>query len=511
LLTKRGSCLQNEVQNERIDVSSAVEAKSLDRRQLESGRLARQAAQGAAALFVRQGLVYGSNIAGGVILSRMLTPAEFGFYGVVLFFVVFLNIFGGTGFAANLIRTEEYPSLADFRAVFTAQQAVVGLIFLGVWAVAPWLASHYHMEHNGSAFFRLIGVALVLTSLMVISQVLMERELAFSKLAVVEVAQALTFNLAAIVLAWRGVGVLSFSIALVMRAACGALLSNAMEPWSMGWLWDSTVLKRHIRYGLALQGGQFISLAKDSITPIFVGLHLGAAKMGYVTWAATLAGYPTMMLTPLQRLYLPFFARLQSDRKELRRYATHAMWMANAFAAPLVVTTVALAHPITVMIFASKWLVALPLFYCLAIANVLASGSAPMLGLLNATGKSHVTLMLAIVWMITTWAFGVPLMMKFGMIGFGIAVIAVQITNIGLYWVIWREVSLSVLPTYWPCWPVAIAIGSLMLLLQRIWPICEIATLAAYVFVGLIAYATILWFGFPRQTRILGRIIKQAA
>jgi O-antigen/teichoic acid export membrane protein len=171
---------------------------------------------------------------------------------------------------------------------------------------------------------------------------------------------------------------------------------------------------------------------------------------------------------------------------------------------------VALAHPITVLIFASKWLVALPLFYCLAVANVLASGSAPMLGLLNATGKSHITLILAIVWMITTWAFGIPLMMKFGVIGFGIAVMAVQITNIGLYWAIWREVSLSVLPSYWPCWPVAMAIGSLMLLLQRIWPICEIATLAAYVFFGLIVYAAILWFGFPRQTRILGRIIKQS-
>lgn len=501
--------MHNEVENKELDISSTVDAKGPSAKRPESGRLARRAAQGAAALFVRQGLVYGSNIAGGVILSRMLTPTEFGFYGVVLFFVVFLNIFGGTGFAANLIRTEEHPSLSDFRAVFTAQQAVVGLIFVGVWAAAPWLASRYHLEHSGSAFFRLIGVALVLTSLMVISQILMERELAFGKLAVVEVTQAVAFNLTAIVLAWRGVGVLSFAIALVMRAGCGALLSNAMEPWEIGWLWDSSVLKRHIRYGLALQGGQFISMAKDSITPVFVGLYLGVAQMGYVTWALTLAGYPTMMLTPLQRLYLPFFARLQSEPRELRRFASHAMWMANAFAAPLVVITVALAHPITVLIFASKWLVALPLFYCLAVANVFASGSAPMLGLLNAIGKSHVTLMMTIIWMVTTWAFGIPLMMKFGVIGFGIAVLAVQVTNIGLYWAIWREVSLSVLPTYWPSWPVAMAIGGLMLLFERIWPITDIATLAAYVSVGLIVYAAVLWFGFPRQTRILGRLFKQ--
>jgi O-antigen/teichoic acid export membrane protein len=493
-----------------MGISSDVETEDLNVPRLDNGRLVRQAAHGAAALFVRQGLVYGANIAGGIILARLLTPVEFGFYGVVLFFVVFLNIFGGTGFAANLIRTEEHPSLADYRAVFTGQQIVVGSVFACIWIAAPWLASHYHMQSHGSGFFRLIGLALVLTSLMVISQVRMERELAFSRLAVVEVVQALAFNLVAVVLAWRGVGVLSFAIALAVRAACGALLSNIIEPWAMGWFWDATVLKRHLHYGLALQAGQFISLAKDSITPVFVGLYLGAAKMGYVTWASTLAGYPTMMLMPLQRIYLPFFSRLQSDRVELRRYVAHAMWMTNAVAAPLLVMTVALAQPITVLIFGSKWLTALPVFYCLAVASAVAAGSAPMLGLLNAAGKSHVTLVFAIVWMTTTWAFGVPLMIKFGVVGFGVAVMLVQLTNIALYWAVWREVSLSVLSTYWPCWPLAMIIGGCMFVLQRLIPIHGIPALAAYGLAYLAGYMAILWFGFPSQARIIGRLFRVA-
>ena len=491
-------------------ISSDVETEDLNVPRLNNGRLIRQVAHGAAALFVRQGLVYGANIAGGIILARLLTPGEFGFYGVVLFFVVFLNIFGGTGFAANLIRTEEHPSLADYRAVFTGQQILVVSVFACIWIAAPGLASHYHMQSHGSGFFRLIGLALLLTSLMVISQVRMERELAFSKLAVVEVAQALAFNLVAVILAWRGVGILSFAIALAVRAACGALLSNMMEPWAIGWLWDAAVLKRHLRYGLALQAGQFISLAKDSITPVFVGLYLGAAKMGYVTWASTLAGYPTMMLMPLQRIYLPFFARLQSDRGELRRYAAHAMWMANAIAAPLLVVTFVLAHPITVLIFGSKWLTALPLFYCLAAASAVAAGSAPMLGLLNAAGKSHITLLFALVWMTTTWVFGVPLMIKFGVIGFGVAVMAVSITNVGLYWAVWREVSLSVLSTYWPCWPIAITIGGLLFVLQQLTPIRGIPALAAYGSAYIVTYAAILWFGFPSKARIFGRLFRVA-
>lgn len=469
--------------------------------------LARKAARGAVALVVRQALVYGSNIAGGIVLARLLTPSDFGFYGVVLFFVAFLNIFGGTGFASNLIRTEDEASLEDYRAVFTAQQVGIAILFVAIWFAAPRIGIAYHMQH-GAVFFRLIGLALVLTSLMVIPQVQMERELAFDKLAVVEATQAVVFNVVSIVLAWRGVGVLSFSIALACRAGIGAVLSNIMEPWPMGWRWDNKANRRHLRFGLALQAGQLISMAKDSITPIFVGLYLGAAQMGYVTWAGTLASYPVMILMPLQRLYMPFFARLQSDRRELARFASHSLWMANAVAAPLTLTTVALAHPITILIFGAKWVVALPLFYCLSFGIIFSPSSTPLLGALNAVGKSNTTMLVSGMWMVTTWAFGVPLMIRFGLIGFGLAIIFVQLTNLVVYWLAWDKLGVSPWPAYWPSWPVAAILGLCLRMYEYLRPVKSTAMLIACVAATFIVYGSILWFVFPRHTRAWVRVLR---
>ena len=79
----------------------------------------------------------------------------------------------------------------------------------------------------------------------------------------------------------------------------------------------------------------------------------------------------------------------------------------------MIVITCALAYPITVVVFGAKWLVALPLVYCLSVAGIIASSSIPLLGLLNAIGKSHVTLTVAALWMVATWAFVIPLMMRF--------------------------------------------------------------------------------------------------
>ncbi len=453
----------------------------------------KRAAHAGKALLLRQVFVYGANILGSVILARQLPPSEYGYYGIVLFAVAFLGIFGGTGFAANLIRIHEEPSVEELRVLFTVQQLIVGLLFIVLWFAAPYLASIYKMPEYGRWFFRMIGGALVLTSMMVIPQIKMERELAFDKLAVVEVCQAFAFNLSAILLAWKGVGALSFSAALMVRAAIGAVLAHHYMPWSIGFKWNPPLLFRHLHFGIALQAGQFVSMLKDSISPLFVGMFLGAAQVGYVTWAANLAAYAVWILMPMQRLYLPFFSRLQHDRNQLKNVVSFTLWMANTVAAPLTAITLALSRPLTILIFGDKWLVALPLFFLFSIGNIFVPCSTPLLGALNALGESRKTLLVSLMWMATTWIFGVPCIMLFGVNGLGVALLGVQLTNLVLYWMVWRKLAVAPLPTFWPSWPLATCIGALLFLLQSALPIHSVFSLCCYGLAGIAAYGYLLW------------------
>ncbi len=470
-----------------------------------------RAAGASKALIIRQALVYSSNILGSAILARLLPPNEFGFYGVVLFAVAFLGVFGGTGFAAKLLITHEEPSVDDFKVVFTAQQLMVGALFLALWIAAPFLSSVYRMPEYGRWFFRMIGGALVMTSFMVIPQIRMERELAFGKLAVVEVSQAFAFNLTAVYLAWKGYGALSFSAALMIRALVGAMLAHRSMPWAMGLRWHPQTLFQYLHFGVALQAGQFVSVLKDSISPLFVGMFLGATQVGYVTWASSLAAYAVWILMPLQRLYLPFFARLQHDREQLRRVVVFALWMANAVAAPLTVFTLALSRPITILIFGQKWLLALPLFFWFSLGNLFIPCSAPLMGVLNALGDSRKTLAVSIMWMVTTWLFGVPCIALFGINGFGIAMLGVQFTNLVLFWMVWRTLTLSPFRSYWPSWPLAGVVGLLLFLIQFAFPIRSILLLLCYVTAGIILYSAVLWFSCSEKISVIVDIMRKPA
>ena len=104
------------------------------------------------------------------------------------------------------------------------------------------------------------------------------------------------FYSTAVGLAWKGVGALSFAIAMFARSLTGAILVNRASPWRIRWRWDWERASVHLKFGVPYQGVGFISLLKESITPVFIGLLLGAVSVGYINWAQMVAAYPVLAL-----------------------------------------------------------------------------------------------------------------------------------------------------------------------------------------------------------------------
>jgi len=463
--------------------------------------VAQKAFRGAVALGVRQVLVQGANVLGSALLARLLTPAEFGLYTIVIFLLSFLIVFGSTGLAANLIRQPEEPTREDYQAVFTLQLVVVVVIVLLLWTTAPWIAQVYGLPSQDAWLFRLVALSLFISSFMVIPQVRLERRLVFDRLALVEVVQAVVFNASTVLLAWRGVGALSFALALLLRAMTGAVLANLLEPWRLGWRWEWSRTRDHLRFGTYFQGGQFISVVKDSITPVFVGLLLGAAQVGYISWAGMVATYPVFALMLLTRIYMPAFSRMQHHREQLARFVERVVWATNALTAPLSVLTLILVEPLTRLVFGEEWLVALPMFYLLWAANLFVPTATPLMGLLNALGNSRAGFWFAVLWIVGIWVLGVPLTVGCGAVGLAVANLAVNFTNFWLYRVAQRERAFRIFPLVLRPWALAFGVGGVLYLVQSAWPVESLPVLLAFGVLGCIFYVAGLSLGYPREAR----------
>ncbi len=451
--------------------------------------VSRKTARGAINLGIRQVLVQGSNILGSIVLARLLSPNDFGVYAVIVFASNFLAAFGAGGLAASLIRQSEEPTEMDYRTVFTVQQVLVCAVVALTFVCSPLLANAYGLSSQSSWLFRLTSLSLVAVSLMVVPQARLERHLQFDRLAMIEVPQAVLFNVTAISLAYWRFGAFSFPIALLVRTISGAVLANIISPWSIGFAWDWQRIKEHLRFGLPFQGIQLISLVKDSITPLLVGLSVGPVAVGYLNWAGTLATYPVLALFVLQRLYMPAMSRLQNQPSELALFTNNVLWLTNLLTAPLAVLTLVLVTPITIIVFGEKWRPAISYFYLLWAANVFVPISIPVMSLLNSLGHSQMAFRFSIIWMVGTWAIGAPLIFICGPLGFAIANLIVQFTNIFLVRIAQRKIPFSVLANICRSWSVASLVGLCVWALNWAYPVKSAVALITFIFGSLAIYA----------------------
>jgi O-antigen/teichoic acid export membrane protein len=235
-----------------------------------------------------------------------------------------------------------------------------------------------------------------------------------------------------------------------------------------------------------------MSLLKDSITPVFIGLLLGAGSVGYVNWAQMVAAYPVLCLMVMQRVYLPAFARLQLHRESLTRFVEQVLRATNALVAPVAILTLVSIEPLTRYVFGQKWLPAVPLFCLLWAANLFVPTVTPLFALLNALGHSRTALKFALIWMLGTWVLGAPLVLAFGMIGFAIANLCVQFTNLILCRVVQTHLNFRILPMILPAWCVATVIGFATYFVMHFYLPTGLVGLATYFALGLSAYALCL-------------------
>jgi PST family polysaccharide transporter len=232
---------------------------------------------------------------------------------------------------------------------------------------------------------------------------------------------------------------------------------------------------------------------------VLVGLTSGAAAVGMINWAQTLAAFPVWALMPFQRLYMPVFAGLQRDRATLGHLVERTVTATNGIVAPAAVFTLALSEPITRIVFGEVWLPGRPIFALLWTANLWVATATPLLALVNALGKPRTAFTFAVLWMAATWLLGVPLIVMAGPLGYAMANALVQLINLALFRFAKRLVPMRLLGAAATPWLAAAAVGIPLAGAAARWPPSGPVALGVFLATAFIGYAGLLTIALVRS------------
>jgi len=304
------------------------------------------------------------------VIARLLTPEEVG-----------LSIVGLTALAvidplrdwatAYLVRQKEVTR-ADSRAVFTIMLLVSAVCAAGLVALAGPFAAFYGQTELAS-FWYVLAVALLAGPFERPIMALLQREMAFSKIAAVRIAAALINACAVIVLAALGFGFMSFAWAFLIAAVLGvALVVHARPDW---WIFrpDVTEWRRAAAFGSYNSATALLSKIYETIPYLVLARVHSFDSVGIFNRAAAVSHIPDKtLLAALSPVALPAFASQVREGRDLKQpylrgieYITGLQWPALALLALL-------AHPIVMIVLGQQWLGAVPLVRILAAAAFIA-------------------------------------------------------------------------------------------------------------------------------------------
>ncbi len=359
------------------------------------------------------------NVGAGFLLTVFLAPDQFGTWIAVQAFLSIFSIFQDIGLAAALIQKKETPSRKALETTFTIQNILVLCVIFVIFLATPFYRQLAHLDQQSVYLAWALALNFLFSSLMSIPSILLERKLEFNKLIIPGIIGQILYQLVAVFLAWKGFGISSFTVAVLVNGFSSLILMYIINPWKPGLAFDRNSLKDLLHYGLPYQINQILAKIKDEGIIVLLTVILGPANIGLLGWAKKWpAQLLSLVMDPVTRVTFPAFSRMQSHPDELSKAVSKSIFFICLLVFPTIVVLV-LISPMLVSLIPKyiKWQPALLALGLMSVNSAWAAVSTPLTNVLNATGRIKTTFYLMIMWTVLTWVFLPILSLYFGLNG----------------------------------------------------------------------------------------------
>jgi O-antigen/teichoic acid export membrane protein len=301
-----------------------------------------------------------------VAVSRLLKPREIGLW-VICSAVVGMASSVREFASYNFLIQRQELDRDDIRSAFTAMLALTLLIAAALWLLAPWIAAAYQ-EDGVAPYMRVTAASLLFELFAAPIVALLRRELAFGKVALINVANAAVNAGFVVTLAARGFSYMSFAWASLLAAATTGILALCLRPGL--WVFRPSLS----RWGDPLTFGSYYGTnavlykANESLLYLLVGRILSFDAVGLYNRGVMVSQIPDkLFFGGVASLVVPAFsAQVREGRSSKEAYLRAIEYM-TAVQWPALILLVILAHPAVEIVLGSQWMGTVKIVQILAI------------------------------------------------------------------------------------------------------------------------------------------------
>lgn len=287
-----------------------------------------------------------------VVLARLVPPAEFGYAAVALIVVALSAIIGTAGVSAPLVQR---PEVTDrLIAAVTVIGLVLGMVLTAATVAVSELVIGRVFGDRATDLVLLASPAWIFAAIGSSSGAILQRELRFGVLAVIEVVSVLGGSALAVGLAIAGLdgeAVVAGGLGLV--CFMGVLWFAAAPIRSLRT--DRAALRDAFAFALPVGMSSLVYVGFRNVDYAVLGARATAAQLGYYWRAYQLGvGYQSKISRVMLRVSFPVYSRAVG-MEELRAVRTRIVRGHAAVLIPLLAVFIAVAPVLIPWLFGPAW------------------------------------------------------------------------------------------------------------------------------------------------------------
>jgi O-antigen/teichoic acid export membrane protein len=322
-----------------------------------------------------------------VVLTRLLTPADFGLVSAALVVIGFSLAFSQLGMGPALVQR----LVLEPRHISTAFFASTGIGFLVaalVWLLAPQIAGFFRTEQL-VPIVRALSVLFPVVGMSSVAENLLLRQLRFRLLANTDVlAYSVGYGAVGFSLAILGYGPWALVLAQLTQAVLRAIILITREPPRLrpAPTWSS--FNDLLGFGAGLSAARLGVVLANQADNLVVGRWLGGVALGLYSRAYQLMSVPTALLGDVfDKVLFPTMSRVQDDPRRLTTAYLQGTAVIGLVTLPAGVVAAVLAPEIVGVAFGSRWQSLVPAFQVLAVGTMFRTSYRMSDSVSRATGR----------------------------------------------------------------------------------------------------------------------------
>ncbi|MBD5338813.1 MAG: lipopolysaccharide biosynthesis protein [Bacteroides sp.] len=324
-----------------------------------------------------------------IVLARLLTPADFGYIGMLMVFIAVSTSFVDGGFGSALIQKSK-PTQEDYSTVFYWNIFLSIVLYTILYFCAPLIADFYKMDIL-TKILRVEGVILIINALTIIQFNKLRKTMQFKKIAYVNITAAIISVIVAIIYAYYGGGVWALVWQQIVLGIVNVIMLFIVMPWKPSLVFSIQSFKGLFKFGSFVLLSSLINTAFNNMSALIVGRFFSAGTLGYLTQAQKIENVgSTSILTTVEQVTYPLLVEVKEDFNRMTKVLRTFNVMLMAFVTPVMLSVMVAAKPIIIFLFGNKWLPSAEILQILCIAGIFVCLQGCNYNVIAAIGKSNV-------------------------------------------------------------------------------------------------------------------------